>query len=218
MHLACDYFSAKQESRSQSLPTSLAAKNKINNGNVSCDTKLKLLPPENESSLQLPLQEPQELWFNTWPERASDRLQKSVDVVDCSNTQQQQRRINSCDIRSDNCENTSKSVNNILTLNEALQSISLAYSPVTKQLHLIQNKTPKTCEEFVDSNNETGTKQQKLGHRRTEAGSFSSTVSSLSDPSPSGSLLDAEERTPSPSDAENATKSKRKGLTGFFSR
>lgn len=204
---------AKQESRSQSLPTSLAAKNKINNANVSesCDTKLKLLPPENEAPPQSPQQEPQELWFNTWPERASDK--KSVDVVDCSNTQQQ------CDTRSDKCENTSKSVNNILTLNEALQSISLAYSPVTKQLHLIQNKTsPKPCEESAEPSNETEAKQQKLGHRRTEAGSFSSTVSSLSDPSPSGSLLDAEERTPSPSDAENGTKSKRKGLTGFFSR
>lgn len=213
-----------QESRSQSLPNSLDNKNKLTNGNVSenvsCDTTQIKLLPENESPPQSPIQE---LWFNTWPERnektKSIDIDVNVDVVDDVGTHE---RINPpspskvCDNNEHfRSEQTNKSVNNILTLNEALNSISLAYSPVTKQLHYIQKVHEDSAPDNLSI--ETETSKPKLGHRRTEAGSFSSTVSSLSDPSPSGSLLDAEDRTPSPC-AENGAKSKKKGLTGFFSR
>lgn len=204
------------ESRSQSLPNSLDNKNK-SNGNVSdtCDTQTKLLP-ENESPPQSPTQE---LWFNTWPERSEKT--KCIDVEE-SNTHglicKSPSPSKVCDNLTINGseQQTNTSVNNILTLNEALQSISLAYSPLTKQLHYIQSiKEDVPSETRVCTESET--KPTKLGHRRTEAGSFSSTVSSLSDPSPSGSLLDAEERTPSPNH-ENGAKPKRKGLASFFSR
>lgn len=176
-----------QESRSQSLPNSLDVKNKSNGYVSDSETRLKLLP-ENDSPPDSPTTD---LWFKTWPE-----CNKNVDADDniCSNSSK-------CDSRSEQ-----RSKQNTFTLNEALQSISLAYSPVTKQLHYVEkNEEIKTPEET----------KPKLGHRRTEAGSFSSTVSSLSDPSSSGSLLDADERTPSP---DGDMKYKRKGLSSFFNR
>lgn len=63
------------------------------------------------------------LWFNTWPERCDkQKIETNVDNVKQTN-------------------NTHKEIiQQQLTLNEALQNISLAYSPITKQLHLIENK------------------------------------------------------------------------------
>lgn len=178
------------ESRSQSLPNSLDVKNKVNGyASDSCDTHLKLLP-ESESPPDSPTSD---LWFKTWPER-----NKNIDSEESAS-----EPTKDCDsVRS---EQSSKP--NTFTFNEALQSISLAYSPVTKQLHYVQ----KTYNELTVEDDS----RPKLGHRRNEAGSFSSTVSSLSDPSPSGSLLDADERIPSP---DCSTKSKRKGLSSFFNR
>lgn len=178
-----------QEIRSHSLPNTLDIKNQTNGYVSDSETRLKLLP-EGDSPPESPTSD---LWFKTWPER-----NKNVDIDDsvCSNSSK-------CDSRSEQ-----KSKQNTFTLNEALQSISLAYSPVTKQLHYVEkckNDEIKTCDDS----------KPKLGHRRTEAGSFSSTVSSLSDPSPSGSLLDADERTYSP---ETDIKSKRKGFSSFFNR
>lgn len=63
-------------------------------------------------------------WFRTWPERCDKQKNDT------------------------NIENNAPKTNNThtqiiqqqFTLNEALQNISLAYSPITKQLHLIENK------------------------------------------------------------------------------
>lgn len=185
------------ESRSQSLPNSLESKNKTNGyTSDSCDTQLKLLP-ESETPPESPTQE---FWFKTWPER-NKNIENDNDT---SVTSSSSSKV---------CDNTVRSEQNgkqnTFTLNEALQSISLAYSPVTKQLHYVEkNESEPVVEDVVES-------KVKLGHRRTEAGSFSSTVSSLSDPSPSGSLLDADERTSSP---DSTTKPKKKGLSSFFNR
>lgn len=176
-----------QESRSQSLPNSLDIKNQINSYISDSETHLKLLP-EGDSPPESPTSD---LWFKTWPER-----NKNVETDDslCSNSSK-------CDNRSEQ-----KNIQTTFTLNEALQCISLAYSPVTKQLHYLEkNEKVKIPEE----------NQIKIGHRRTDAGSFSSTVSSLSDPSPSGSLLDTDDRTSLP---ESEFKSKRKSLSSFFNR
>lgn len=182
-----------QESRSQSLPNSLDVKKTNGYTSDSCDTQLKLLP-ENESPPESPTSD---LWFKTWPER-----NKNIEPEEISSSKNVGSTKNCDNNRSDNCKQ------NTFTFNEALQSISLAYSPVTKQLHYVQKNDNEitTVEEDIKS---------KLGHRRNEAGSFSSTVSSLSDPSPSGSLLDADERIPSP---ESGAKYKKKGLSSFFNR
>lgn len=183
-----------QESRSQSLPNSLDIKNQTNGYISDSETTLKLLP-ENETT---PPESPtSDLWFKTWPER-----NKNIETEETLSN-------NTSKINDNRSEQKCKQ--NTFTLNEALQSISLAYSPVTKQLHYLENKN-------VEKNVELPTEESvkpKLGHRRTEAGSFSSTVSSLSDPSPSGSLLDADERTSSP---DSDLKTKRKGFSSFFNR
>lgn len=190
------------EPRSQSLPNSLDIKNQKNGITSNSDNHLKLLP-ESETPPESPTNTTNVYWFKTWPEcnkiidnptdeqisKISPSSSKTCDTVDRS--------------EQSNCKQ------NTFTLNEALQSISLAYSPVTKQLHLVQR------DDNSDLMIEEELTKPKLGHHRTEAGSFSSTVSSLSDPSPSGSLLDADERTPSP---DSSTKSKRKSLSSLFNR
>ena len=101
--------------------------------------------------------------------------------------------------------NTSSSNGTVIkgvTLTEALKNISLAYSPLTKQLHLMTKD-----EELTNEDVKKGSKYdievncdsikdvvKKIKHKRTDAGSFSSTVSTLSEPSSSGSLLEAEDR------------------------
>lgn len=194
-----------QESRSQSLPNSLDIKNQTNGYISDSETRLKLLP-ETDSSLESPVESPTtDLWFKTWPER-----NKNIDSEDTVSN-----NTSKCDLHSEQ-KCTNNKVQNTFTFNEALQSISLAYSPVTKQLHYLDKKNDL---DNVESQSlppeDVSATKPKLGHRRTEAGSFSSTVSSLSDPSPSGSLLDADERTSSP---ESDLKSKRKGFSSFFNR
>lgn len=192
------------EPRSQSLPNSLDIKNQKNGYSPdSSDNQLKLLP-ENESPPESPSQV---YWFKTWPE-CNKNTDNTTNDEPSTTGQNSPSSSKTCDnisrFEQTNCKQ------NTFTLNEALQSISLAYSPVTKQLHLVQKDESPNQEPVVEDEPKV-----KLGHRRTEAGSFSSTVSSLSDPSPSGSLLDADERAPSP---DSSTKSKRKGLSSFFNR
>lgn len=193
-----------QDFRSQSLPNSLDDKN--DNSSVSvdnssnCDAQSKLLP-QNDSP---PVSPTHEFWFKTWPERC-DKL-KTEQSGD--NTTSNSLSNTTVDLQLKNGISKRK-----VTLNEALQNISLAYSPVTKQLHLVEQRGD--IKKDIKVQEEESIK--KCGHKRTEAGSFSSTISSLSDPSPSGSLLDAEERSLQSYDGDGGN-SKRKGLGGFFTR
>lgn len=193
---------SEQDYHSRSMPNSLNNKLNCNDVDVTnnCDTKSKLLiehdsPPSSPSH---------EMWFKTWPERYDKvKPDNNCEIVNNRNTQ----------LASSTCDKIAdiSTVNNKVTLNEALQNISLAYSPVTKQLHLLQpSETNNTLPQTVTANIENGIKPK---HKRTEAGSFSSTISSLSDPSPSGSLLDSDDRF---TDDDTECKPQKKGLAGFF--
>lgn len=189
----------------------------------------------------------QEVWFNTWPERCekgengkmsprsyNNHLLNNTRPIaskPCDNHQQQSNSTNAL--------NNGKKV----SLNEALQNISLAYSPVTKKLHLI---TRNNLNNSQQNNEQEGLLSQKnyientqqhnknlkesttainsdepmrKTHRRIQAGSFSSTVSSISDISPSGSLLDTDTDNASECSDIGFTKTgKKKGLMQFFNR
>lgn len=188
-----------QDLRSQSLPNSLDDKNE-NSTSSNCDVQTKLLPQNNSP----PVSPTHEFWFKTWPERC-DKVKSDLSA---DNTLSNSLSSSTADQNLKNGISRKK-----VTLNEALQNISLAYSPVTKQLHLVEQISHVKKEEKALEEQSV----KKCGHRRTEAGSFSSTVSSLSDPSPSGSLLDAEERSLQSFDGDGGS-SKRKGLGSFFTR
>ncbi|KAJ8981383.1 hypothetical protein NQ317_002577 [Molorchus minor] len=178
--------------RSQSLPDCLDENTKANYTEA-CDIHDKLIC--NTSPTHSPTNE----WFKTWPERCDklkgDRDDSSDSVVEIK-TQNTHTKSQTCDMK-----NNSK---NTISLNEALQNISLAYSPVTKQLHLVEKPVDKSNENIeTPDNNKTFNKDldcdilpvesdiclKRSKHKRTEAGSFSSTVSTLSglsNPSTSG--------------------------------
>lgn len=202
-----------QDFRSQSLPNSLDEKNKTN-GNVDtlncCDIKSKLLPQQESP----PVSPTQELWFKTWPERY-DKLKSDCSPDDTMSTNSS--KATNTHFTSETCDISLRNgtVKNKLTLNEALQNISLAYSPVTKQLHLVECVTKEKHED--NKLTEEDHYGKKTGHRRTEAGSFSSTVSSLSDSSPSGSLLDAEERSLQNFEDQGA-KPRKRSIGNFFTK
>lgn len=204
------------DSRSQSLPSSLNKKNKVNDivSSVDCDIHTKLLS-ENENSTVV-----QDMWFNTWPERyekpkpsTETYIPETTDVA-LNSSMSKTSIIN---------RGTSKTDNKKVTLNEALQNISLAYSPITKQLHLVER-------EVIEKEN-IGNQLEKLEkleysiedccnvgknkHRRTEASSFSSTVSSLSDISVNGSLLGGEDKSSTLDDDKDGENKKR---SSFFNR
>lgn len=200
-----------QDYRSQSLPNSLdekekndTNKNADNSNNI--DVQSKLLPQSDSP----PISPTHDIWFNTWPERC-DKLK--IDHSGENTISNSQASSNRDTIMDPNLKNgiTKKRV----TLNEALQNISLAYSPVTKQLHLVEqiNDIKADIKPQEEAEN-----VKKSGHRRTEAGSFSSTISTISDPSPSGSLLDAEERSLQSFDGDGADLNNSKGLGSFFTR
>lgn len=199
-----------QDSRSQSLPNCLIdEKNKLQDTAVDtvdfCDNEAKLPCAEG-----LP-------WFKTWPERC-DKLNKSSDsslqeTGDSSlNNTQTTSETRNCDIVENGTVNKNK-----LTLSEALQNISLAYSPVTKQLHLLDKSNVEQKSNDVHLRVDNNDSNKRKGHKRNEPGSFSSTISTLSDPSTSGSLLDADERSLSSIDESN-DRTRKKSLTDFFSR
>lgn len=204
-----------QECRSQSLPNSLNNKNKLNGiiDSTDCDIRTKLLSEDEKSPII------QDLWFNTWPERyekpkTNDTYNGASELVD--NTTHADMHKTSVLDRSNNCD-TKK-----ITLNEALQNISLAYSPITKQLHLVQREeilekdlTSEIDNEKYKHSTEDISSVKKTKHRRTEASSFSSTVSSLSDVSASGSLLGAEDKITFVADIKDEEKKK---CSSFFNR
>lgn len=190
--------------RSQSLPNSLDEKNDISNGTVensnNCDAQSTLLQ-QNDSTTVSPTHD----WFNTWPERC-DKLK-----VDHSGDNTVSNSLSNTTIDSHLKNGISKKK---VTLNEALQNISLAYSPVTKQLLLVEQINDVKTDNKPEDEQSV---KKKFGHRRMEDGSFSSTISTISDPSPSGSLLDAEERSLQSFDGNDAD-FKRRGLGSFFTR
>ncbi|XP_023943464.1 TBC1 domain family member 14 [Bicyclus anynana] len=129
-----------------------------------------------------------------------------------------------------------------MRLSEALDNIQLAYNPITKQLHFVSPKVEKvteddvdklskkssfsdegnfsisTCEKSDTSDSPKSTLQwgSVSGHQRgKDGGSFSSTVSSLSECSlgSSASKDDLAEV-----GVQEHGKLKKKGLSGFFSR
>lgn len=232
--------SNNHDTRSQSLPDCLdddANKLRDNLHFIdNCDVNSKLLnhnsPPHSPTN---------DMWFKTWPERC-DKI-KSNELSPDSSTKtivpnigkNTQKGHSNCDVGNNNIKNK-------LTLNEALQNISLAYSPVTKQLHLVEkplnvsteksdaksgNTTSNCNKEDLELNtitcNGEANCSKKFGHRRTEAGSFSSTVSTIStlsgvsDPSPTGSLLGSEDRSLHNFDTAGG-KTRRKSITNFFTR
>lgn len=232
--------SNNHDTRSQSLPDCLDEDANKLRDNLhfidNCDVNSKLLihnsPPQSPTN---------DMWFKTWPERCDkikinelspDSPTKTIVPNVGKNTQ---KGHNNCDVGTNN-------VKNKLTLNEALQNISLAYSPVTKQLHLVEKPLNVSTEKpDVESGDVTSNCNKedlelntvacnvepncsrKFGHRRTEAGSFSSTVSTIStlsgisDPSPSGSLLGSEDRSLHNFDITGG-KTRKKSITNFFTR
>ncbi|XP_008190632.2 TBC1 domain family member 12 [Tribolium castaneum] len=197
-----------QDLRTQSLPNCLVDNKEKTQDDVdtvdSCDIHNKLLVEGGSP--------PQSPWFKTWPERC-DKVKGNESATHSS--QNTQIKLRNCDI----VENGN--VKNKVSLSEALQNISLAYSPVTKQLHLVEtNNEDKNCNVTVDSTSDKFTEHvstEKKGHKRNQAGSFSSTVSSLSEPSPSRSLLDADEKSLTSLD-DSGDQAGKKGLSNFFSR
>ncbi|CAG9829174.1 unnamed protein product [Diabrotica balteata] len=198
--------------RSQSLPDCSNNDSQLNVSLDDCDCSR----PQYEDNSPSPKSDSWFKTFRTWPERY-EKLKNVETSPNSSATKSENTHESShCDL----IDNSN--LKNKLSFNEALQNISLAYSPITKQLHLVDN--PKICETDCNndkhfSNTEDST-AKKLGHRRTEAGSFSSTISSwsaISDPSTSGSLIGSEDRSVSSFDITNY-KPRRKSLTSFFSK
>lgn len=133
-----------------------------------------------------------------------------------------------------------------IPLNDMLDSIPLVYSPVTKQLHLVNKSECTGVKAYFEKNNDSFSGLSNLqedvtdckfntefASRPREESLFSSTVSSLSDNSPStyedsalGSLLDYADTCSLMSFAGCSTlseesigeKDKKKSFAGFFSR
>lgn len=174
---------------------------------ISSDTRSQSLPDCHDIKLNdcdilnVTLKDVDESWFNTWPEK----IHKSSEQITESHT------TSGCDINNKNtkCRH--------LTLNEALDTFKLAYNPITRQLQLVETNQNEVNNAEVDSASDSisAEKVQTTGHHRTiGASSFSSTVSTLSDPSSSGSLLDNDDQNSN----HLSTKPKKKGFSEFFSR
>ncbi|KAG7296283.1 hypothetical protein JYU34_021407 [Plutella xylostella] len=133
-------------------------------------------------------------------------------------------------------------------LSEALDSMQLAYNPITKQLHFVSPKVDKpvettdevdrlskkssfsdegnfsisTCEKSDTSDSPKSTLQwggSVSGHKRgKDGGSFSSTVSSLSECSLGSIASKEDDGVDLTSDDADQVKLKKKGISSFFSR
>lgn len=169
-----------------------------------------------------------ESWFKTWPERC-DKQRSTESSPNNSTVTTPIKNKNT--LSKSNCDHVENNINNKVSLNEALKNISLAYSPVTKQLHVIEkpdvssknignselNDLKKIDNVISESVIPSDTPSKKIGHRRTEAGSFSSTISTISEPSSNGSLLSTDDRSLSSFEISN-DKTRKKSLTNFFSK
>lgn len=133
-------------------------------------------------------------------------------------------------IRENKWYDAANAVSTGTSLNDALESMSLAYNPSTKQLYSL-DETPQALTNDEDENQTRNLESASIvakidaGSGKSDINSWnnsprsslprscSSTVSSLSEVSPSGSLLGPEDRPVSP-DKPN----KRWLLTGFFTK
>lgn len=181
-------------------------------------------------------------WYKTWPDCGVDKPKNGVvgEKVGASSNGQCDGKDalsgateNKCDCDRANLMKRNKAI----PIDNLLDNLPIAYSPITKQIHLISN--PDFCDTASRTNplDNCDVKCSEIDsavHRvNTEVSSFSSTVSSLSDVSPStngdsavGSLFDAGDNSSLlslgncsiVSDDSGTYRDKRKGLTGFFSR
>lgn len=135
-----------------------------------------------------------------------------------------------------------------MRLSEALDNMQLAYNPITKQLHFVSPKVDKSREEIADEVDKLSKKSSfsdegnfsistceksdtsdspkstlQWGsvsghHRGKDGGSFSSTVSSLSECSLGSAASKDDELPDVVAFHQDEAKLKKKGLSGFFSR
>lgn len=184
----------------------------------------------NEESTSPPVEELKEIpkegndnWFKTWPDCTlrNGLVESNDNKIQVDNSKKTIGCTVSC---SDNCHTNP---NTPVPLDNALHSLPLAYSPVTKQIHLICQNDLKSVKSDSKCNGVS-----LLNRVGTEVSSFSSTVSSLSDISPSTNgdstlgIFDNGDNCSlisigncsSLSEDSNGTKPKRKGISAFFSR
>lgn len=218
-----------QETRSLSLPDcaidGACNLNGTSSSNENGDVHSCLLNENNS-----PDDSPNSLWFKTWPERYEKLRSTDTSPVQSNVNTPSPKPLYLHEDAASNTKTSDRNIKNKFTLNEALQNISLAYSPVTKQLHLVEKKdlsntssndsdtidTPKVNEVDIKE----GTEQKRSGHKRTEAGSFSSTISTLSyisEPSTSGSLIGGDDRSVSSFNSASE-KPRKKSITNFLSK
>ncbi|XP_022915918.2 TBC1 domain family member 14-like [Onthophagus taurus] len=207
-----------EDSRSKSLPNSLEKNKSLNGSDIEtvecCDIESKLLPTTDGDS---PPVSPvfQDLWFKTWPERYDKLKTNDTDPVHSEGSSSNGYLYATCSSTQKSPVVRKNDVKKV-TLNEALENISLAYSPITKQLHFVKKDIVETSkvEESDDiinkiEDNTLCPENVRPHHSR------SSTISSLSDFSPSGSLLDPDERTTPTKDLSESKSCKKKKGTFF---
>lgn len=239
--------------KSQSVPS--LDKSKINNNvqetevNDSSNTKLPASLLCETNGLES-IDKEANGWYKTWPECGIDKPKNGVapdsvgpqDSKNNSSSNGHDRLSITVEVPQAGksvCDNVNLiKRNTAIPLDNLLDNLPIAYSPITKQIHLINSG-----DSFDNVVNRTITVEEcdvkcldsdpTIQRINTEVSSFSSTVSSLSDVSPStngdsalGSLFDNGDscsllslgNCSIVSDDSGACKSKRKGISGFFSR
>lgn len=239
--------------KSQSVPS--LDKSKISNGVSDNSEPVKdinngklLSSVENENSNDESVdREANDSWYRTWPDCGIDKVRNGI-VLDNNASKDNILTDGASDEVAVKCRSAVTSHNTIacdivvkkngaIPIDNLLENLPIAYSPITKQIHLISSidncdnvkRTP------VDKLDEIKCSDsfQTLPRVNTEVSSFSSTVSSLSDVSPSingdsavGSLFDNGDNCSLlsigncsiVSDDSGGSKPKRKGISSFFSR
>jgi len=173
-------------------------------------------------------------WYKTWPECGLEKCPRpppSPKKLTPQGSLEEEKK--DCDIQSNFKPNTPVPLGNVL------RSLPLAYSPITKQIHLIKSGTDVPINgnqaETPWESRRQGEGCEKVSNRVVlEASSYSSTVSSLSDHSPTstngdsavGSLLENGDNCSLISIgncsvlSEDAypSRPRKKGISGLFSR
>lgn len=239
--------------KSQSVPS--LDKSKISNG-VSDNSepvkdinngKLSSSPEKEKSNDESVDREANDSWYRTWPDCGIDKVRNGI-VLDNNASKDNILTDGESDEVTVKCRSVVTSRNTIvcdsvvkkngaIPIDNLLENLPIAYSPITKQIHLISSVD--NCDNVkrtpVDKLDEIKCSDsfQTLPRINTEVSSFSSTVSSLSDVSPStngdsavGSLFDNGDNCSLlsigncsiVSDDSGGSKPKRKGISSFFSR
>ncbi|XP_018322531.1 TBC1 domain family member 14 [Agrilus planipennis] len=177
-----------------------------------CDIKAKLLydsasPPESPNK---------ESWFNSWPEKVSGYRITAVRAGDVKNLVKSNSSLYVSLLPSNNQnEDCKNNTHGKISLNDALQNISLAYSPVTRQLHLIESNDKMEQKENNNVSSASLENSDKC-YQRTSNESFFNSSNSSGPPSPSssGSLLEDKNLV----EDETSIKLKKKALSNIFKR